>query len=98
MIGKKLSPVLSEIEATLLEYEANIGHKPEYTIDGFRAATKIFMSVLMDKIWELQQDEKFDMQDRLNMVQKAGDDVRNLIKTYTDIDTFELYTDKKHEK
>ncbi|RLF56674.1 MAG: hypothetical protein DRN27_09235 [Thermoplasmata archaeon] len=91
MIGEKLSEVLVEIENTLWEFEANGGTKPEYTIDGFRAGIKIFMSVLMDRIWELQQDDKIDLQDRLNMANKAGEDVRKLIKIYTDIDTHELY-------
>lgn len=90
-IGEKISPILCEIEDTLWEFEANKGVKPDYTIDGFRAATKIFMSVLMDKIWELQSDEKISMQDRINMVEKAGKDVRNLVKTYTDIDTHNFY-------
>ena len=91
MIGEKISPILEEIESALWEFEANSGSKPEYTIEGFRAATKIFMSVLMDKVWELQQDEKIDIKDRESMVIKLGNDVRNLIKTYTDIDTYELY-------
>ena len=36
MIGKKLSPVLEEMEATLWEYEAFNGAKPNYTLEGFR--------------------------------------------------------------
>lgn len=91
MIGQKISPILSEIEDTLWEFEAHSGIKPEYTIEGFRAATKIFMSVMMDKIWELQSDENIDMEDRMNMAQKCGEDVRKLVKTYTNIDTQELY-------
>ena len=91
MIGKKLSPILEEIEYTLWEFEANGGLKPNYTTEGFRAATKIFMSALTDKIWELQQSEKIEMKDRINMAQKAGEDMRTLIKTYTDIDCHELY-------
>jgi len=94
MIGKKISPILVEIEDTLWEFEANRGIQPEYTIEGFRAATKIFMSVLMDKIWNLQMDEKIDMEDRIKMVEKAGQDVRQLIKVYTDIDTHDLYKKK----
>ncbi len=86
MRGKKISP------DELWKFEANSFFKPEYTIEGFRAATKIFMSVLMDKIWELQSNENMDMQDRVKMVQKIGDDVRKLVKTYTDIDTHELYS------
>ena len=91
MIGKTISPILVDIETALWEFELNSGIKPEYTTDGFRAGIKIFMSVLMDKIWELQQDEKITMEDRINMVQKAGEDVRKLVKTYTDIDCHELY-------
>lgn len=91
MIGKKLSPILSEIESTLLEFEANHTEKPEYTTEGFRAGIKIFASVLMDKIWELQSIENMDMQDRMSMVQKAGEDIRKLVKTYTSIDTHDLF-------
>lgn len=91
MLGKKLSPILEEIEQTIWEFEANGGLKPEYTPEGFRAAIKIFMSVLMDKIWELQQDEIMDMEVRENMAFKAGEDLRKFVKTYTNIDCNELY-------
>ncbi len=95
MIGKKISPILEEIENTLWEFEANEGKKPEYTIEGFRAATKIFMSVLLDKMWQLQQDEKIDIQDRVTMAEKAGKDIREIVKVYTDIDCHELYSNFK---
>lgn len=91
MIGKKISPILSEIEDTLWEFEANIGSQPQYTIDGFRAGIKIFMSVLMDKTWDLQQNETLTMEDRIKMVEKLGQEVRTIVKTYTDIDTHDLY-------
>ena len=94
-IGEKISPILIEIENTLLEFEANVGMKPGFTNEGFRAGIKIFMCVMMDKIWELQSNENMDMQDRINMVQKVGDDVRKLVKTYTDIDTHEFYLNLK---
>lgn len=92
MIGKKISPILSEIEDTLLEFEINKGGKPGYTTEGFRAAIKIFMSALMDRMWKLQYDEKMDINDRLKMVKKAGEDVRKLVKTYTDIDTYDFFS------
>jgi hypothetical protein len=94
MIGKKLSPVLVEIEETLWEFEVHSNSQPDYTTEGFRAATKIFMSALMDKIWNLQSNEDMDMEDRIKMVEKAGNDVKNIIKIYTDIDTHELYKQK----
>ena len=94
MIGKELSPVLVEIEETLWEFEVHSNSQPDYTTEGFRAATKIFMSALMDKIWNLQSNEDMDMEDRIKMVEKAGNDVRNIIKIYTDIYTHELYKQK----
>jgi hypothetical protein len=45
MIGKELSPVLVEIEDALWEFELNSNLQPEYTTDGFRAATKIAFSI-----------------------------------------------------
>lgn len=94
MIGKELSPVLVEIEETLWEFEVHSNSQPDYTTEGFRAATKIFMSALMDKIWNLQSNEDMEMEDRIKMVEKVGNDVRNIIKIYTDIDTHELYKQK----
>ena len=91
MIGEKISPILEEIELALWEFEASIGDKPNYSEGGFRAAIKIFMSAMMDKIWELQSDENMSMEDRVNMVQKCGEDVRKIVKTYSNIDTHDLY-------
>lgn len=51
MLGEQLNPILLEIEDAILEFEVEFGYKPEYTLEGFRAATKIFMSTIMDKLW-----------------------------------------------
>jgi hypothetical protein len=91
MIGEKISPILVEVENALWEFEIHNGCKTGYTKEGFRAAVKIFMSVIMDKMWELQEAESIDMKDREGMAAKAGQDFRALIKTYTDIDCYDLY-------
>ena len=91
MIGKKLSPVLEEIEFTLLEYEANIGIQPEFTDEGFRAGIKIFSSVVLDRIWNLQESEELSMDDRIKMAESFGNKIREIVKTYTNIDTRQLY-------
>lgn len=90
-IGKRLSPILESIEDALWEWEYHDGRTPDYTDEGFRGAVKIFMSAMMDKMWKLQQIESFDFKDRVSMVEKCGDDIRNLVKVYTDIDTQKLY-------
>jgi hypothetical protein len=91
MIGKEISPILTEIEATIFEFEINTASPPEYPIEGFRAAIKIFMSALLDNIWRLQQLECMGIADREKMAEKAGNDLRILVKTYTNIDTHTLY-------
>ena len=90
-IGKRISPVLESIEDALWHWESGANGRPEYTDEGFRSAVKIFISVMMDRIWELQEVESLEMEDRVAMVEKCGNDVRNLIKTYTNIDTHKMY-------
>ena len=90
-IGEKLSPILEEIEATLLEYEEQELGQPLYTEAGFRAAVKIFLSVIMDEMWDLQVDIGMSMEDRLVMAEEAGLDIKKLIIKYTGIDTHTLY-------
>jgi hypothetical protein len=91
MIGKKLSPILSEIESALMEYELNINRPPEYTDEGFRASVKIFLSVMLDKMWKLQEDEGIDIDTRTDMAEKLGTELRNIVRVYTNIDTHNLY-------
>jgi len=90
-IGEKINPILQELETTLWEFDAFNCGKPCYPNESLRAATKIFVSVLMDKIYDLQDKENLDLEDRENMAQKAGEDIRKLIKTYTNIDAHDFY-------
>jgi len=91
MIGKKLSPILSEIELALIEFEINVAKPPEYTDKGFRASVKIFLSVMLDKMWKLQEEEGIDINTRADMAEKLGNELRNIIRVYTNIDTHNLY-------
>jgi hypothetical protein len=91
MIGKKLSPILSEIESALIEFEINVAKPPEYTNEGFRASVKIFLSVMLDKMWKLQEDEGIDINTRADMAEKLGSEIRNIVRVYTNIETHDLY-------
>lgn len=96
MIGKKLSPILLEIEQTLIEFECYNGTQPEYTDEALRAATKIFFSILMDKMFDLQLKEKISHKSACEMATAAGEELRRFIKVYTDIDTLELFNSDKN--
>lgn len=94
MIGEKLSEVLYSIETALIEFEANVAKPPQYTDDGFRAASKIFISAMLDKMWKLQEAEGMDINDRGEMAAKLGEEIRKLVRVYTNIDTHYLYKNK----
>jgi hypothetical protein len=91
MIGEKLSSVLSEIESALIEFEINVARPPQYTDEGFRAAVRIFLSAMLDKMWKLQEDEGIDIDTRADMAEKLGNELRNIVRIYTNIDTHNLY-------
>jgi hypothetical protein len=80
-------PIFSEIANGLLEV-AEI--KPNYSDKAMLDVTLIFQSVFMDKIFDNQNFDNMPIGDRLNMAQKAGEDLRKLIHTYTGLDTHEL--------
>jgi hypothetical protein len=86
-----ISKQLQEMEQLLWQYEFDGGGPLGYDLITFRAITKIFMSGIIDKMWDLQEKENIDMDIRSDMALKAGDDIRNLIRKYTGIDTHELY-------
>jgi hypothetical protein len=96
MIGKQISPILVEIEETLWEFEAEAKMKPEYSLEGFRATVKIFMSAILDKMWEIQNWDNMQFENREIMAEKAGQELRKFIKTFTGVDTHQLY-EKRHE-
>lgn len=87
-IGKELSPILEEIENTLLDLAA---YKPEYTTAGFRAAIFIFQSAVMDKMYELQTKQEMPNEQCELMTKNLGEELRNTIFRFTGIDTHELF-------
>jgi len=88
-LGTQFSPILEEIADALLE---NYERKPEFTLEGFKAALYIFQSALMDKMYTLQTNEDIPNEIKMDMALKLGGDLRELIKTYCNIDTHELYS------
>jgi hypothetical protein len=88
MIGERLSPILLEIENTLLE---SFGVKPNFNKEGFRAAVFIFQSVLMDAMFALQESENMGLEEREKMAETCGVEIRKLVKNFTNIDTHDLY-------
>jgi len=91
ILGEELNPILLEIEEHIFANEAEELGNPNYSIEAFRASVKIFVSAIMDKMWELQVSENISMEDRCKMVFNVGNEIRKLVNTYTGIDTHKLY-------
>jgi len=86
---------ISELNLKLINLQdtflVNYGNKPNLTDDGFAAAIFIFSTALMDKMWELQERENISMSEREKMANSMGNEIRKMVKTYTDKDTFTFY-------
>lgn len=72
----------------LIEQQATLDNsKPNYSNQDFMNAVFIFMTALMDKMYDLQQSESIALEHRYEMTASAGEQLRQLIKTFTGIDT-----------
>lgn len=94
-VGESIQDVLFEIENLIIERDAANPTPPIYPDAALRSSLKILMSVIMDRMWKLQEAESIDFQTRCNMAQKCGEEMRQLIKTYTGIDSFDMYKEKE---
>lgn len=65
-------------------------NKPNYTNREFMNAVIIFQTALMDKMYDNQNYDKMNVDDRLKMAEKCGLDLRKLIHTYTNLDTHKI--------
>ena len=91
MDAQQITEVLIKVEQQLWRKWHKEQKVEKYSKEALRAATKIFMSVLYSRMAQLQQGEDMEKEDRTNMNLKCATDLKNLIKTYTGIDTTELY-------
>ena len=64
--------------------------KPNYSNRDFMNALIIFQTALMDKMYDNQDYDKMDLDNRMQMANQCGLDLRKLIHTYTGLDTHKL--------
>lgn len=86
--------ILVEIENILVDHAAYRKKPFGFNKIGLRSAPMIMITAIMDNMWQLQENEDIPIETRAAMAEKCGNDLRNLIKTYTDIDTHKLYKEE----
>ena len=91
MNTNEISEMLINIEENIIDHEINVNSKPNYNDDVFKAALNILIIVFKDKMVDLQDIDQMSLRDSLKMAESAAENLKKLIKIYTNIDTNELY-------
>lgn len=84
-------PIFEEIANALLDV-AEI--KPNYSDNALLDVLIIFQSVFMDKLFDNMEYDSMSLEERENMAESAGRDIRKLVFTYTGLDTHKLVDNK----
>lgn len=90
-MAQAVEEVLTELEDCLLIRSANSADAMGISKDCFRAALYVFQTAFLEMIWQVQEGDNMDLEDRIAMVEAAGNDLKKLVFTYTNIDTKKLY-------
>ncbi len=90
-IGAAIKPLLMMIENALWEYELKNDRGPCFDDESFRAIIKLFACSVIERVWDLQENENMNMDDRVAMGEAVGKEIMHLIKVFTNINTKELY-------
>jgi hypothetical protein len=80
-------PILSELATGLLDTSEV---KQNFSNNAFLDSIIIFETVFMDKLYDCQNYDNKNLDDRLKMVDSAAKDLVKLIHTYTGLDTIKL--------
>jgi len=86
---KELEIIASDILNQNAEAKGN-ENKPNYSNRDFMNTLLIFQTALMDKMYDNQDYDKMDLENRSKMATKCGLDLRKLIHTYTGLDTHKI--------
>lgn len=90
--GKNITPILEHIANGMWEIDASEILQPyEYGEVALRAASKIMMSVCMDKLWAKQEAENASREERYAQATALGNDFRKLIKKHLGVDPHDFY-------
>ena len=90
-LGIRLSPILEEIELTLLEREANApGFKCGFDDKALRAIVKIFSTILLEYCYKDSLRSNYTEQQRLDRAYALAVRIKQLVFEFTGMDSIEL--------
>jgi hypothetical protein len=86
---KELELIADDIIKQNAEAKGN-ENKPNYSNLDFLNCVIIFQTALMDKMYNNQDYDDMDIINRYEMAKQCGLDLKNLIHTYTGLDTHKI--------
>lgn len=86
---KELEAIANDLLTQSAEAKGN-ENKPNYSNRDFMNATIIFQTALMDKMYDNQDYDKMNIEDRIKMAESCGLALKTLIHTYTGLDTHKV--------
>ena len=89
-IGSKIGPTLVKIEENVADMTDNYAHPIGLNNAQFIALSRLFISALYDKMWELQNLEEMPVEVRQDMYTKVNEEVCRMMVVYADIDAERL--------
>lgn len=94
-LKKSIESSLIYIEDFIWMKQCEIPHaKFELSDRAFRATIKILITIMTERFFILVKEESMSLEDAEKMAISMANELRKLIKTYTNIDTHEFYTEK----
>jgi len=81
---------IKELEDIAMSYLEQSGEKPNFANRDFMNTVIIFQTALMDKMYDTQEYDEMDLENRLKMAESCGMALRKLIHTYTNLDTHDI--------
>jgi len=91
-LGQEITKSLVNLETILWTMDANHPNtRHEFPIEAVRAASKILMSVLMDRMYTHQEKGNTRFNKKIQAVQYFANELRSIMKQATGIDTHDLY-------
>lgn len=91
MIDLEFTDLILQLEAKVLDHDNLKGTPPEYSMEEFRAITRIFMSAMMDKMYLADSNAGVVLETMQKNAHNCGTELRELIIKYTGIDTHDFY-------
>ena len=81
----------AEISNNLLIIETEVErNKKNFSTEDLRSSANIFINIVADLMWQLQEKEKMSSDERLMMAKFAGAEIKKFIRIYTGLNTEEL--------